>query len=80
MRPIVFASRTLLLAVLLQLVTACSVVDRVFPDRSKDYKKARPTSIRVEVATHSEILPLLLSRSHTRWTSTRATQTAAFMS
>ena len=36
-------ARLLLPVVVLQLVTACSFIDKVFPDRSKDYQKAEPT-------------------------------------
>ena len=38
-----FTSRLLLAAFVLQLITACSFIDRVFPDRSKDYQRAEPT-------------------------------------
>jgi outer membrane protein assembly factor BamC len=43
MRKILFTSRLLLPALVLQLLTACSFLDRVFPDKSKDYRKAEPT-------------------------------------
>lgn len=42
MQSILFASRVLLTAVVLQSLTACSWLDSAFPDRSKDYKKAEP--------------------------------------
>ena len=42
-RRFLFAGRLLLAAFVLQLITACSFIDRVFPDRTKDYKKAEPT-------------------------------------
>ena len=38
-----FTNRLLLPALVLQLLTACSTIDRIFPDRSKDYRKAEPT-------------------------------------
>ncbi len=37
------ASRLLLAVLVLQLITACSTIDRIFPDRNKDYQKAEPT-------------------------------------
>ena len=43
MRIFLFTSRLLLPVLALQLLTACSFMDRVFPDKSKDYKKAEPT-------------------------------------
>ncbi|GMQ88033.1 MAG: outer membrane protein assembly factor BamC [Gammaproteobacteria bacterium] len=42
MRRFLFVSRLLLPVVMLQLITACSFLDRMFPDRSKDYQKAEP--------------------------------------
>jgi len=43
MRIFLFTNRLLLPVLALQLLTACSFMDRVFPDKSKDYKKAEPT-------------------------------------
>ncbi|MFQ5642728.1 MAG: outer membrane protein assembly factor BamC [Thiogranum sp.] len=42
-RRLLPTARLLLPLVVLQLLTACSFIDRVFPDRSKDYQKAEPT-------------------------------------
>jgi len=42
MRRSLFAGRLLLAVIVLQLITACSFVNRIFPDRSKDYQKAEP--------------------------------------
>jgi len=42
MRRFLFAGRLLLPVLVLQLITACSFLNRVFPDRSEDYKKAEP--------------------------------------
>ncbi|GMQ87698.1 MAG: outer membrane protein assembly factor BamC [Gammaproteobacteria bacterium] len=42
MRRFLYVSRLLLPVVMLQLITACSFLDRMFPDRSKDYQKAEP--------------------------------------
>jgi outer membrane protein assembly factor BamC len=39
-----FTSRVLLALVMLPAVTACSWLDKVFPDRSRDYQKAKPTT------------------------------------
>ncbi len=39
-----FASRLLSVIVLLPAMTACSWLDRTFPDRSRDYRKAEPTA------------------------------------
>ena len=43
MRRSIFAGRFLFVVIVLQLTTACSFLDRMFPDRSKDYQKAEPT-------------------------------------
>ncbi len=43
MRRFLFTGRLLLVVVVLQLTTACSFLNKVFPDRSKEYKKAEPT-------------------------------------
>ena len=43
MRQISTASRWLALVFLLQGISACSFLNDMFPDRSKDYKKAEPT-------------------------------------
>ncbi|MGD2076100.1 MAG: outer membrane protein assembly factor BamC [Gammaproteobacteria bacterium] len=48
MRPVLLASRLLITAVLLQSMSGCSWLDSVFPDRSKDYKKAK-TAASLEV-------------------------------
>jgi len=42
MRRSLFTGRLLLAVIVLQLITACSFLDRMFPDRSKDYQKAEP--------------------------------------
>jgi len=39
-----FAAGTLAAAFALSLITGCSVVDRLFPDRTQDYKKAKANS------------------------------------
>ena len=43
MRRSEFTSRVLLAVFLLPAVTACSWLDSVFPDRSRDYQKAKPS-------------------------------------
>ena len=54
MQRILFASRVLLTAAVLQSLTACSWLDNAFPDHSKDYKKA-------ETARSLEVPPDLTS-------------------